>query len=130
MNLPVFTVGVVFILIALLGGNFKILGAEISEKVSSKFVRLICAVFGIGALLIAFNVNPLASMQGQMRDTDLPGEDLETVITNSPEACASACQNKSNCRAYTFKSSEERCFLKDGQPKPKASGGLISGYKK
>jgi hypothetical protein len=130
MNLPIFTVGVVCIFIALIGGKFKILGAEISEKVNSKWIRSLFLAFGIVALLVAFNINPQARMQGQMLDTDLPGEDLETVITNSAEECSSACQANSNCKSYTFKSVEQRCFLKDGQPETQRSGGLISGYKK
>ena len=130
MNIPAFTVGVVFLLIALLGGNFKILGAEISEKVASKWIRFIFLVLSIGALLIAFNINPAARMQGQMLDTDLPGKDLETVEdVVSPDDCESACQANSNCKAYTFKSSEQRCFLKHGQPEARPSGGLVSGYK-
>jgi hypothetical protein len=130
MSLPVFTVGIVFILIALLGGNFKILGAEISERISSKWVRFTSLVFGIGFLLIAFNINPLARMQEPMLDTDLLGGDLSTPISNSAEDCASKCQANSNCKAYTFKSSENRCFLKSSQPESSPSRGLVSGYKK
>jgi hypothetical protein len=130
MSLPVFTVGIVFILIALLGGNFKILGAEIPEIISSKWVRFTCLVFGIGFLLIAFNINPLAKMQDPLVNVDLFGGDLSTLNTDSREDCASKCQANSKCKAYTFKIGENICYLKDGETKARPVKGLVSGYKK
>jgi hypothetical protein len=131
MNIPLFTVGVVLLFIALLGGNFKILGAEITGK-SNKFVRLVCSVIGVIALFMAFNINPLARMQAPMLDVDLPGGDISTLPSiKSSEECASKCQDNSKCQAYTFKPSESRCFLKGSDHGgPSKSGGLVSGLKK
>jgi len=129
MNLPVFTAGIVFILIALYGGKFKILGAEISEMITSKWVKFACLVIGIGFLLIAFNINPLARMQTPMNNVDLPGGDLSDLTTDSAAVCESKCQDNPLCKAYTFRSSDSTCFLKNSQPDPEPRSGLVSGKK-
>lgn len=45
--------GGVLLLVAILGGNFKIFGAEVGEKVSSGFIRLLSGVLGIGFVFLA-----------------------------------------------------------------------------
>lgn len=53
--------GGVFLLIAVLGGNFKIFGAEVGEKVSSGFIRMLAGLLGIGFVYLALSPGQLAS---------------------------------------------------------------------
>lgn len=42
-----FTLGAILLLIGILGGNFKIFGAEVASSVSNPFIRFLSFVFGI-----------------------------------------------------------------------------------
>jgi hypothetical protein len=43
---------------------------------------------------------------------DLPGGDLSNSAQASPEACAAVCAAEAGCKAWTFISGWNRCFLK------------------
>jgi hypothetical protein len=53
--------GGVLLLIAILGGNFKIFGAEIGEKISSGPIRMLAGVLGIAFIFLALSPGRLAS---------------------------------------------------------------------
>lgn len=54
--IPFFTLGAVILLISLIRGNFKILGTEIANTVSNKYIRFLC--FLVGSFFIALSVFP------------------------------------------------------------------------
>lgn len=82
----VFIFSAVLILIALLGGKFKIFGSEISESVSNPFIRFVA--FAIGAFLLVlvldiqapFNINifgaPSETQQVERSESAEPGFSL------------------------------------------------------
>lgn len=49
---------------------------------------------------------------------DLPGGDLSNASAASPQVCATTCEGHATCKAWTYISGWNRCFLKSKQPKP------------
>jgi len=47
------------------------------------------------------------------RDTDFPGGDIQSIFDTTLETCESACLTREDCRAFTFNSRSQACFLKD-----------------
>ncbi|MDH2326607.1 alpha-2-macroglobulin family protein [Cereibacter sp. SYSU M97828] len=60
-------------------------------------------------------------------DTDLPGRDIGTVFDTTQQGCQLACTTNSECRAFTFNSLNNRCFIKSEAGRPSGFGGAISG---
>ena len=54
LRIGVFAFGAVLILVALLGGNFKLFGAEVASTVSNHILRFIA--FALGAMLVALAI--------------------------------------------------------------------------
>ncbi len=48
------------------------------------------------------------------RNTDFFGSDIQSILDSSINACENACLADSSCRAYTFNSNKNACFLKNG----------------
>ena len=48
---------------------------------------------------------------------DLPGGDLSNAAAATAEACAESCDAVPACKAWTFISGWNRCFLKSKQPR-------------
>ncbi|MDQ7011867.1 MAG: PAN/Apple domain-containing protein, partial [Mariprofundaceae bacterium] len=48
------------------------------------------------------------------RNIDFFGSDIQTILDASLGACENACLADSSCRAYTFNSNKNVCFLKNG----------------
>jgi hypothetical protein len=63
VTIGMLVLGGILLLIALVGGNFKIFGAEISEKISNKGLRWTAGILGLGLLS--------GPLQG-LKQTDLP----------------------------------------------------------
>ena len=59
--------------------------------------------------------------------TDLPGMDLNNIPGRSFEECASACSQTSGCRAFTFATDQQRCYLKSGASGMQQSRTAVSG---
>lgn len=79
--------GGVLLLVAILGGNFKIFGAEVGEKVSSGFIRLLSGVLGIAFVFLA--LFPLQT--GSASDPQPPAAHEES--NKPPAASASTAGN-------------------------------------
>ena len=54
LRIGVFAFGAVLIRVALLGGNFKLFGAEVASTVSNPILRFIA--FALGAMLVALAI--------------------------------------------------------------------------
>ena len=61
--------------------------------------------------------------------SDLPGGDYDVVRNVTAQACASACNKASQCRAFTYNIAKSVCFLKSQSSRPKAFAGALSGLK-
>jgi hypothetical protein len=75
--------GGVLLLIAIIGGNFKIFGAEISERISSAPMRFLAGVLGIVFIFLALSPGRLAS------GGDPPATD-NTATTERPKPISSS----------------------------------------
>ncbi|HEX4133754.1 MAG TPA: hypothetical protein VHY84_03955 [Bryobacteraceae bacterium] len=80
--------GGVLLLIAILGGNFKIFGAEIGEKISSGPIRLLAGVLGIAFIFLALSPGRLASGGDPPSTTTSPSTPSPTA--SSPAAALPA----------------------------------------
>lgn len=78
LGIGFFVLGAVLILIALVGGRFKIFIAEISPAVTSPYVRIIA--FALGVMFILLSLNPAMISDALAESTNTP----------SPVATASA----------------------------------------
>ncbi|MGB8702609.1 MAG: hypothetical protein WCD18_24615 [Thermosynechococcaceae cyanobacterium] len=56
IEIAAFVFGAILVLIAILGGNFKLFGAEIAENVPSKLLRIIAFVLGVALLVISLRI--------------------------------------------------------------------------
>lgn len=62
-------------------------------------------------------------------DFDRVGMDYDVRTYYTLDECMDACVNDDRCQAYTFRSSDSRCWLKEGKPDPTVGPGLVSGIK-
>ena len=60
------------------------------------------------------------------RDTDFPGQDIQSIFDTTLEACESACFTRAECGAYTYNSRSAACFLKSGFEAGASYGGAFS----
>jgi hypothetical protein len=66
---------------------------------------------------------------------DFLGNDIGYLDAQNPDQCANACNNNSQCQAWTFVTLWGRCFLKNPVPAPSeqgvcAGGNCLSGLKR
>ncbi|GGD36482.1 alpha-2-macroglobulin family protein [Sinisalibacter lacisalsi] len=61
------------------------------------------------------------------RDTDFPGGDIQSIFDTTLEACESACLTREDCRAFTYNSRSQACFLKDRFGTSESYSGAFSG---
>jgi hypothetical protein len=47
------------------------------------------------------------------QNTDLPGNDITTLVTSDQNGCQIACNNNTDCSAYVYQSSSQTCWLKN-----------------
>jgi hypothetical protein len=59
----------------------------------------------------------------------IQGHDYTDVRLNSLQACQQVCAEQDRCRAYTYDTADQKCFLKDmiGEYAPEAN--RVSGVK-
>jgi hypothetical protein len=68
-------------------------------------------------------------------ETDRPGNDYRDFeLGDDPQACARACEDDPDCRAFSFvrpgvQGPEARCWLKDAVPAPQPAACCVSGAK-
>lgn len=62
-------------------------------------------------------------------DYDRIGMDYDARTYYTLDECMDACISEERCMAYTFRSSDGRCWLKEGKPEPTYGQGLVSGIK-
>lgn len=55
LKIGAFVFGAILVLIALVGGNFKLFGAEVAATISSRFLRFIAFVLGTTFLVVAMH---------------------------------------------------------------------------
>jgi len=60
---------------------------------------------------------------------DRRGGDYNSIQLGSVEACQDTCQHEERCMAYTYNTSEGRCYLKSSASEPQVAPGRISGAK-
>lgn len=79
---------------------------------------------------------PGAVQVGMENDVDRPGNDYSNFDLPSPDPalCKQACDNDSNCKAFTyvrpgFQGTSARCWLKNAVPNPVPGNCCISGVK-
>jgi uncharacterized protein YfaS (alpha-2-macroglobulin family) len=63
-----------------------------------------------------------------MRDTDLAGGDIQSIFDTSIEACENACLANKDCRAITFNSRKNACFIKSAVGDSSTYEGAVSGF--
>lgn len=61
--------------------------------------------------------------------TNRYGSDYRSFNASDSNSCLTACQNDSQCQAYTFVISWNTCFLKNAQPGSSSDSNCISGVK-
>jgi len=80
LGIGLFVLGAVLILIALVGGKFKIFVAEVSPAVTSPFIRIIAFALGVMFILLSLNPTMISAALAAVTDTPPP------VATESPQS--------------------------------------------
>jgi hypothetical protein len=91
--------------------------------------RLIALLLLIGLAAPAYSQNedPLPPKRLTVtRNMDFPGGDFQSIFDTTYQACANACLGTSQCRALTFNTRSNACFLKSGTPGEAAYDGATS----
>jgi len=85
--------------------------------------------FVMGAILLTMAAVPLAAETKitLIEDTDLPGFDYSILKDTDLDACQAACSEDNICRAFTFNSRSNWCFLKGDVGDESQFSGAISG---
>ncbi|KQX39851.1 hypothetical protein ASD04_04150 [Devosia sp. Root436] len=83
------------------------------------------------AVILALGL-PAAAMAAdykitQLPNTDLPGYDYSIIRNTDLDACSAACAGDNICRAFTFNSQSNWCFLKGTVGEPTEFSGATSG---
>ncbi|KKB76748.1 hypothetical protein VW35_16905 [Devosia soli] len=83
----------------------------------------------MGAVLLTMAAVPLAAETkiSRIEDVDLPGFDYAIVKDTDLDACEAACTDDNICRAFTFNSRSNWCFLKGNVGDEVEFDGAISG---
>jgi hypothetical protein len=82
-------------------------------------------VTGINVCLLQGKVTDVSTEY----DLDRMGFDFYDFSAADLEACQQACIDDLRCKAYTFRTSDFHCWLKEQVPEPTDGYGLISGVK-
>jgi PAN domain-containing protein len=64
------------------------------------------------------------------RNVDRFGNDFNSTLSESAEACSFACQLLNQCRAWTFVRASGRCFFKNPAPRASRNTCCTSGVRK
>lgn len=62
-----------------------------------------------------------------LSDTDLPGNDIQSLFNITLEQCHGACLQNGTCAAFTFNQRAGACFLKEATGQPATYEGALSG---
>jgi hypothetical protein len=79
IRIGAFVLGGIFLLIAILGGNFKIFGAEVASTVSNRSLRFVAFILGTILLIVTMFPSPPGSISGSK-----PSEILTPQPSPSP----------------------------------------------
>ncbi|MBE0578383.1 alpha-2-macroglobulin family protein [Devosia sp.] len=81
------------------------------------------------ALVLALGAPAMAADQKitLLEDTDLPGFDYSIIRNTDLDTCSAACADDNICRAFTFNSQSNWCFLKGMASEPTEFSGATSG---
>ncbi len=81
------------------------------------------------ALVLALGAPAMAADQKitLLENTDLPGFDYSIIRNTDLDACSAACADDNICRAFTFNSQSNWCFLKGTASEPTEFAGATSG---
>jgi hypothetical protein len=71
IRIGAFVLGGIFLLIAILGGNFKIFGAEIASTVSNRSLRFVAFILGTTLLIVTISPSPPGSIPGS-KPSEIP----------------------------------------------------------
>jgi hypothetical protein len=71
IRIGAFVLGGIFLLIAILGGNFKIFGAEIASTVSNRSLRFVAFILGTTLLIVTIFPSPPGSIPGS-KPSEIP----------------------------------------------------------
>jgi len=130
MPLGLFVLGAVLFLIGILGGNFKLFGAEVAATISNIWLRLLIALVGLFFMFLAWNPIPPSFVMGDpATNTDRSENDFSNYENISLDDCASKCLDQSICTVYAYRESDKKCFLKEGEGNPFPNTGITSGIK-
>ena len=124
LQFAAFVVGAVLLLIAIAGGKFKVIGAELAETVKSPWLRGLAGLAGVALILWALvqPTKPIDDTQtgattsvrheqtheprAVMGDLEVgvnhQGTDISNFQAESADACSEACREDPRCRAMTF----------------------------
>lgn len=80
LGIGFFVLGAVLILIALVGGKFKIFIAEVSPSVTSPFIRVIAFALGVMFILLSLNPSMISAALAEFANTPSP------VAAESPQS--------------------------------------------
>lgn len=95
LRIGVFVFGAVLILVFLIGGNFKIFGAEVASTVSNPILRFFALAFGTIFIVIAIYGNYLEEKdvsQSSSLPTPTPTPSSTSVSTPTPTSSATSTQ--------------------------------------
>jgi hypothetical protein len=80
ISIGAFVLGGVLLLVALVGGNFKIFGAEVSAKISSVPIRILAGLLGLSFVLVAFSPSIGITPENKaLEKVSAPSQPQETV---------------------------------------------------
>ena len=65
LKIGVFVFGAILVLIAILGGNFKLFGAEVASNVSNRWLRFISFILGTALVILALDIKPIVFPPGE-----------------------------------------------------------------
>ncbi len=60
---------------------------------------------------------------------DIPGFDIGSLRLDSAQDCLRVCEARSDCRAFSFVTTTNQCWLKSGYRRSKAAKAVVSGYR-
>lgn len=83
VQIGILTLGAVLILIALLGGNFKLFGAEVSATISNRLLRFVAFALGTALLIVAIRL-PAIDIGSAPTPTSSPQPITSPVETVTP----------------------------------------------
>lgn len=129
LRIASFVLGSVLLLIAILGGNFRLFGAHIASTVSSGFLRL--AAFVLGAVFLASTFYSSKPTNG----TDSNSNSNKTGETNNSNRSNQTGEANSNSREGKQQREKIECYMKgtiysmddNNNPFPGVEVGYMSG---